>query len=437
MLAFMGFAMIAVIVYLLVESKSTPAPVFTIVPIVAALIVGVPFTELIKFIKAGVGTTMPIAALFMFSIIYFSVMTDVGMFEPMVNYLVKKAGNNVVIITVATGLIATVGHLDGALASTLLVTIPAMLPIYKKMNMRPVVLLLIIGAAMSIMNLVPWGGPVARTAAITKIDINVLWKMLIPVQIVGFGILMGICVFLGIVEKKRGAGMSAEALAASQTAAATEEVDPKVAALRRPKLLWFNIALTACVIGLMCFTKIELYAAFMMGLAVALVVNFPNPKDQTARMKAHAPEALQMATILISSGIFLGVLNGAKMMGAMAQAMMHIIPTFVGPYLHIVMGVLSVPIGILLGTDSFFFGVVPIAISLGENFGIKPIDMANAMLIGKNYGVLVTPHAATTYLAIGLAGVELKELLYYCTPRLWIIACISLATAIILGVIPL
>ena len=436
MLAFMGFAMIAVIVYLLVESKSTPAPVFTIVPIVAALIVGVPFAELIKFIKAGVGTTMPIAALFMFSIIYFSVMTDVGMFEPMVNFLVKKAGNNVVIITVATGIIATIAHLDGALASTLLVTIPAMLPIYKKMNMRPVVLLLIIGAAMSIMNLVPWGGPVARTAAITKIDINVLWKMLIPVQIVGFGILMAVCAFLGIVEKKRGAGISAEALAASQTAEA-EVLDPKVAALRRPKLIWFNILLTAGVIGLMCFTKIELYAAFMMGLALALVVNFPNPKDQTARMKAHAPEALQMATILIASGVFLGVLNGAKMMGAMAQAMMHIIPTFVGPYLHIVMGILSVPIGILLGTDSFFFGVVPIAISLGENFGIKPIDMANAMLIAKNYGVLVTPHAATTYLAIGLAGVELKELLYYCTPRLWVLACISLVVAIILGVVPI
>ena len=436
MLAFMGFAMIAVIVYLLVESKSTPAPVFTIVPIVAALIVGVPFAELIKFIKAGVGTTMPIAALFMFSIIYFSVMTDVGMFEPMVNFLVRKAGNNVVIITVATGIIATIAHLDGALASTLLVTIPAMLPIYKKMNMRPVVLLLIIGAAMSVMNLVPWGGPVARTAAITKIDINVLWKMLIPVQIVGFGILMAVCAFLGIVEKKRGAGISAEALAASQTAEA-EVLDPKVAALRRPKLIWFNILLTAGVIGLMCFTKIELYAAFMMGLALALVVNFPNPKDQTARMKAHAPEALQMATILIASGVFLGVLNGAKMMGAMAQAMMHIIPTFVGPYLHIVMGILSVPIGILLGTDSFFFGVVPIAISLGENFGIKPIDMANAMLIAKNYGVLVTPHAATTYLAIGLAGVELKELLYYCTPRLWVLACISLVVAIILGVVPI
>lgn len=436
MLAFMGFAMILVIVYLLVESKSTPAPVFTIVPIVAALIVGVPFPELIKFIKAGVGTTMPIAALFMFSIIYFSVMTDVGMFEPMVNYLVKKAGNNVVIITVATGIIATVGHMDGALASTLLVTIPAMLPIYKKMKMRPVVLLLIIGAAMSVMNLVPWGGPVARTAAITKIDINLLWKMLIPVQIVGFGILMALCVFLGIVEKRRGAGLSAEALAAGQ-GDIVEEVDPKVAALKRPKLLWFNILLTVGVISLMCFTKIELYAAFMIGLAIALIVNFPNPKEQTARMKAHAPEALQMATILIASGIFLGVLNGAKMMGAMAQAMLHIIPTFVGPYLHLVMGVLSVPIGILLGTDSFFFGVVPIAISLGENFGIKPIDMANAMLIGKNYGVLVTPHAATTYLAIGLAGVELKELLYYCTPRLWLLAIISLISAVLLGVVPI
>lgn len=435
LLAIIGFLMIVIIMYMLVESKATPVPVFVLVPLVAAVAAGVAFPDLLKFIKAGVGTTMPVAAIFMFSVIYFGIMTDVGLFDPLVNFLVKKAGNNVVVVTVATGIIATVAHLDGALASTLLITVPAMLPVYKRMNIRPIIILLIIGAAMSVMNLVPWGGPVARVAAITKTDINVLWQSLIPLQIACFITMLGFCALLGINEKKRGAGVQLDE--SGQIAASKVEVDPKIEALKRPKLIWINFLTTCLVIGLMCFTKIELYAAFMIGLAIALIVNFPNVKDQSAIMKRHAPEALSMAAIIIASGIFLGILSGAKMLDALAKSMMFLVPDFIGPYLHLVMGALSVPIGMLVGTDSFFFGITPIAMAVGQNFGIDPLDMAKAMLIGKNYGVLTTPHAATTYLAIGLAGVELKELLYYCTPRLFVLSLISLTLAVIMGIIPL
>lgn len=433
MLAIAGFLMIAIIVYLLIQSKITPTPVFTIVPLVAAVAVGSSFPEIIKYIQAGVATTMPIAILFMFSVIYFSVMSDAGMFDPLVNFLARKAGNNVIAVTIATAVIATIAHLDGALAATLLVTVPAMLPLYKRMNMRPVILLLIIGAAMSIMNLLPWGGPVARTAAITKMDINVLWHSYIPLQIAGVVIVLLFAALLGFIEKRRGAGLQSGN--AGEYVASTATLDPKVEALKRPKLVWFNVLITLGVIGLMCFTKIPLYAAFMIGLAIALVVNYPNVKDQNERMKAHAANALSMATILVASGVFLGVLSGAKMMDAMANTMLSIIPSFVGPYLHIVLAFFGVPIGMLLGTDSFFFGLVPLAISVGTKFGIDPVNMANALLITKNYGVLTTPHAATTYLAIGLAGIELKELLYYCLPRLWALSLVSLVIAILMGIV--
>ena len=432
MLAIIGFLMVAVIIYCLLQSKATPAPIFIVTPIVAAVAAGASFQEIAKFIQSGVAITMPIAVLFIFSIIYFSVMSDVGLFDPFVNFLVKKAGSNVVAVTIATALVATIAHLDGALASTLLITIPAMLPIYKKLNMRPVVLLVIIGAAMSIMNLLPWGGPVARTAAITKTDITLLWHSLIPLQVVGLVIVVAFAAFMGMLEKKRGAGYVSDAAGADAQDAV---VDPKVEALKRPKLLWFNTLLTAAVIGLLCFTKIPLYAAFMVGLALALIVNYPKIEDQNGRIKAHSANALGMASILLASGIFLGVLSGTKMLTAMANALIAIIPDFMGPYLHLVMGALAVPIGMLLGTDSFFFGLVPLAMGVGSKYGIDPSNMANAMLIGKNFGVLTTPHAATTFLGIGLAGVELKEHLKFCTPWLWALSLVSLLAAIILGIV--
>lgn len=436
MLAFIGILMVVVIIYCLMQSKATPAVVFILVPIIAAFLAGFSFDQISGFIKSGVTTTWSIAVLFIFSIVYFGVMSDVGMFDPLVNYLTEKAGANVIMVTVATALIATISHLDGALATTLLITVPAMLPIYKKLNIRPVVLLVIIGAAMSIMNLLPWGGPVARTAAITKMDVNLLWQSLIPLQIVGLIVVIAFAAVMGIMEKRRGAGLKAGAtLEDGSTGVQVEEVDPKVLALKRPKLVWFNILLTIGVIALLCLTKVPLYGAFMIGLALALLVNYPKASDQAARIKAHAAEALSVPAILLASGIFLGVLSGTKMLTAMAAAIINVIPAFVGPYLHIVLGIFSVPIGMLLGTDSFFFGLVPLAIGVGSQYGIEPTNMAKAMLIGKNFGVLVTPHAATTYLAIGLAGIDIKELLRFCTPLLWLVGIISLACAVVMGIV--
>lgn len=436
MLAFIGILMVIVIIYCLMQSKATPSVVFILVPIIAAFLAGFSFDQISGFIKSGVTTTWSIAVLFIFSIVYFGVMSDAGMFDPLVNYLTEKAGANVIMVTVATALIATISHLDGALATTLLITVPAMLPIYKKLNIRPVVLLVIIGAAMSIMNLLPWGGPVARTAAITKMDVNLLWQSLIPLQIVGLIIVVGFAAVMGIMEKRRGAGLKAGAtLEDGSEGVKVEEIDPKVLALKRPKLVWFNILLTIGVIALLCLTKVPLYGAFMIGLALALLVNYPKASDQAARIKAHAAEALSVPAILLASGIFLGVLSGTKMLTAMAAAIINVIPAFVGPYLHIVLGIFSVPIGMLLGTDSFFFGLVPLAIGVGTQYGIEPTNMAKAMLIGKNFGVLVTPHAATTYLAIGLAGIDIKELLRFCTPLLWLVGIISLACAVVMGIV--
>ncbi len=433
MLALLGFGMIGVIIFLLIQEKLHPAAVFVIVPLIAAVLAGADIVEIGKFVNAGVTKTMSVAVLFIFSITYFCVMNDAGMFDTMVDTLTRKAGNNVILVTVATTVIAVIGHLDGALASTILITCPAMLPVYRRLNMRPVVMLACIGAAMSIMNLVPWGGPTARVGAITGVDVRQLWVAMLPVQAIGLVITLGFAVYMGVVEKRRGAGYLSDA----ELCAVEDGCDPDaVAALKRPKLVLFNVALTLGVIGLLCFSELPAYFDFMIGLAIALMVNYPGVKAQTARIKAHAAEALSVPAVLLTTGIFLGVLTGTKMLDAMAVSLISVIPNAFGPFLHLIMGIFAVPIGMMLGTDSYFFGLVPLAISVGQKFGVDQLDMAYSMLIAKNYGVLVTPHAATTYLAIGMAGgVSLKEHLSFCTPRLWLLSLIALATALLMGVI--
>lgn len=438
LLGVMGILMIATIVWALIQSKTNPVPIFVIVPIIAAVIVGFGPQDIFGFIKAGVSKTWSTAVLFIFSIVFFSLMGDVGLFDPMVNWLAKKAGNNIMAVTIATSLIAVIAHMDGALASTLLITIPAMLPVYKKLHIRPVTLLVIIGAAMSIMNLVPWGGPVARTGVVLNADVNALWQELIPLQGIGLVILVVFAGYMGMVEKRRGAGLNptGEAALLDSTIDEGDNIGPSQAdfdEMKRPKLIWVNLIITLGVIGLLCFTKIPLYGAFMLGLALALIINFPGAKAQSKAIKMHADTALTMPMILLASGVFLGVLSGTKMMESMATLLIGLVPEAIGGHLQTVFGILGVPIGMLLGTDSYFFGLLPLAISVGENFGVDGHSMAMAMLISKNYGVLVTPHAATTFLACGLAGVEIKDMLKFCAPRLFILSLISLACGAMLG----
>lgn len=443
MLAFLGFAMVAILVYFLLTEKASPVPTFIILPVVAGTIAlslhlgGDPaqqfMPQMTALLKDGLKTTMPIAVMFIFSILYFSIMTDAGLFEPLVEWLSKKAGNNVVLVTVSTCLIATIAHLDGALASTLLVTVPAMLPVYKRLNMRPVVLLTIIGAAMSIMNLLPWGGPTARAAAILKLDVNDVWLPLLPVQVVGIALAIGFAAYLGFVEKKRGAGLVAEGMALSGGVLQEGKEDEKASQYRRPKLFWFNLLVTAGVIAMLTvFSKLPAYGPFMLGTALVLLVNY-TAKEQSDLIKKHAGNALSVPAILLASSVFLGVIKGTGMLEAMASALITIIPAALGHYLHFIMGLLAVPAGMLLGTDSYFFGLVPLAIDVGTKYGVDPRNMMNAMLIAKNYGVLVTPHAATTFLAVGLAGISLKELLTYTAPRLWGLSVIALAAAVFTG----
>lgn len=436
LLGIAGFVMIGLVVYCLISSKMNAIPIFVAIPIIIALICGFSPAEVFGFIKKGVTTTMSTAILFLFSIIYFSVMSDVGMFDPLLDFLVKKAGNRIVLVTVASGIIATVAHLDGTTASTVLVTVPAMLPLYKKLHMRPVVLCCIISAAISIMNLVPWGGPVARTAIILKTDASILWHELIPLQGLGLVLVLLFCIYLGLMEKKRGAGLNPTGKAAELS----EDVDfsgsdaPEDPSLKRPKLVWVNWLITVVVILLMCLTKIPLYGAFMIGLAAALIVNFRTANEQADAVKRHAAAALLTPMILLTTGIFLGILNGTGMMKAMASILINIMPSALGPKLATVMGCLSVPFGMMLGTDSFFFGFMPLCIGVAEQFGVAAHDIAMSMLIGKDFCIMVTPHNATTWLLIGMAGVSLKEQLKFSTPYLWILSIITVFFAGFIGV---
>ncbi len=432
MIALVGFLMIILIVLLLLKGKMSPIVVLALIPTAAALILGYAPKEVAGFIKEGIGTTTSNGILFIFSVIYFGVMSDTGMFDVIVNFLVKKAGSNVIAVTVATAIIATIAHLDGTTATTVLITIPALYPVYKRMNIDPKILLCLTGACMGVMNLLPWGGPVARAATVLAMDANELWHILIPIQVVGFIFNIAIAVLLGMFAVKQGAGTGK-----GEEIEVDEKSQEEEAALRRPKLLFFNLLLTVGLIAILSVGYITSYVAFLLALSLALAVNYPNLKLQDKLIKKHAPAALMISATLFAAGAMVGIFDGTGMLTEMANTIMAVIPGFLGRFIHIIFGILALPLGLCIGTDAYFYGIMPLVMQVGETYGVASLSTALTMVIGKNLALMVSPLVPATYLAIGLTGTELKDHMKFSIPVYWIVSICMLVIGVVFTIIPI
>ena len=437
-LALLGFATVIAVIVLLLRNVTVPALAFVSVStITAAILVATgAFTldEMADFIKEGVKGVHGTAILFIFSVLFFGVMTDAGMFDKIIGALMKKVGNNVIGVTLMTCLIAIIGHLDGGGASTFLITIPAMLPVYKRLHMRRETLLLICVTSMGVMNLLPWGGPTMRAASVLGIESNDLWSQIVPMQVVGLILAVGTAIFWGFQEKKRIAKLGDAAVedAGKYDDSDSEEKNNELA---RPKNFLFNVILTLAVIIVLVMDIFPSYYVFMVGCALGILVNYRGKKLQNSIIKSHAASGLTMASTIMCAGVFLGVLSKSGIMEKMAIMMAGVIPASMGKFLPIIIGVLSVPLALLFDTDSYFYGLLPVLISVGNQFGVNPAHIAIAMVVCRNCATFISPVAPATYLGIGLAGVEIKDHIKYCFGWQWGVSLICLVAGLILGVI--
>lgn len=430
MVATVGFLMIIAIVFLLLKGKMSPIVVLAVIPSIAALVLGYDPITIAGFIKKGIGTTTSNGILFIFSVIYFGVLSDTGLFDVIVNWLVKKAGSNVIAVTIATAIIATIAHLDGTTATTVLITIPSLYPVYKRMNIDARILLCLTGACMGVMNLLPWGGPTARAATVLAMDANELWHMLIPVQIAGLVVNIVLAILLGMYAVRHGAGIG------KGVEVSSDVKDSDTSLTKSTPFLIFNLILTIAVIAILSKGLATSYVVFLVALCILMAVNYPNQKLQDKLVKKHAPAALIISATLFAAGAMVGVFDGTGMLEAMANAIMSVIPETLGKYIHIIFGLLALPLGLCIGTDAYFYGIMPLVIHVGETYGVAPLSTAMAMLIGKNIALMVSPLVPATFLAIGLTNTELKDHMKFSIPPYYAVSVLMLIFGIVVQIIP-
>ena len=434
----LGFVCIVAIVITLFKSKTMPSMAFIIFPSILGLILvlGGYYTigEIGDLIKGGFKSTGPTAALFVFSVLFFGIMTDAGMFDVIIDKLMKYVGDNVIGVTVMTAVIALIGHLDGGGASTFLIVVPSMLPVYKKMHMRPTTLLRVAVLAMGVLNLMPWAGPTMRAASVLGMEAGQLWGGLIPIQIFGIILCLAHAVFAGIQEKKRGAGLEAGADTADLFSEADKTEEEK--ALLRPQLFWFNVALIVIVIIAMFASGLPTFLCFMVAAAIALIVNYPGTKIQNERLKSYAPTVLTMVSVLFASGVFTGVLNNSPMKDSMVEVVSGILEGSATAHINTVMGFLWGPLSAIgLNHEACAYTIVPMLQSIAADH-ITPVQAAASYLMTFVPQVFVNPGTAAMYIGLGLAGIDFKDHWKFTFKWVMLICTLCFAGSILVGTIP-
>ena len=460
----LGLLTIVAIVVTLFKSKTQPAIAFIVWPTILALILVIcgrhSFDDIAAMIKAGFTSTGPTAALFVFSVLYFGFMTDAGMFDVIIGKLMNLVGDNVVGVALVTCIIALVGHLDGGGASTFCIVVPAMLPVYKRMHMRPTSLLRIAVLAMGVLNLMPWAGPTMRAASVLGTEAGALWKTILPVQIFGIVLALAHAVLTGVQEKKRGAGLNGT-LAKTEGVVELDEAAGAASAgdsdLARPKLFIFNILLTVAVIAMLIWDVFPSYYPFMIGCAVALFVNYGfSAKMHKKLINLHAGPALMMCSTLMGAAVLMGILTSsmgadgkvisAKVMELPEDALPSVVrclanmvaafmPAALGKQLPLVIGFLSVPLALAFDTDSYFYGMLPVVIGIGQAFGVAAQPIAVAMVICRNCATFISPMVPATLLGIGLAEVDIKDHIKASFMYVWIFSILCMIVGKVIGII--
>ncbi|WP_030622900.1 CitMHS family transporter [Streptomyces sclerotialus] len=456
MLTILGFVMIATFLVLIMMKKMSPMAALVLIPALFCVLVG-QGANLGDYVIDGIGDLAPTAAMLMFAIIYFGVMIDVGLFDPIVRGILKFCKADPVRIVVGTALLAAIVSLDGDGSTTFMITVSALYPLYKRLKMSLVVMTGVAATANGVMNTLPWGGPTARAATALKLDAGDIFIPMIPALATGLLAVFALAYVLGRRERKRlgtltlGEPGSAKAVAADAEATEreTEQVlvgagagvkggttagrtqgtgggagtagtghgpapeeefqalDPHRATLR-PKLYWFNAALTIALLTLLIMQTLPIPVLFLLGAAIALTVNFPHMKDQKARIAAHAENVLNVSGMVFAAAVFTGVLTGTGMVEHMARWLVGNVPDAMGPHMGLVTGVLSIPLTYFMSNDGFYFGIVPILAEAGAAHGVGALEIARASLVGQALH-MSSPLVPAVYVLVGMAKVEFAD----------------------------
>src|SRR5262245_47291869 len=434
MLTWLGVATIVALLVLILFRITSALVALILVPVVAAIIGGFG-GQIGSFAMDGIRSVVPVASLFAFAVLYFGVMNDAGLCDPIIRALVGLVGTDPVKIALGTAAVATISHLDGAGASAFMITIPAMLPLYARVRMDPLALTCITALAAGTTNMLPWAGPTTRAASALHVSTSDLFIPILPAMLVGVIGVFGVALIIGRKERVRLAALGP----GSDPETVASRGEQPVSAITRPGPLWFfNASLTIIAIAGLFVEVLPPSIVFIVAAAIALVVNYPDVNRQRERINAHASAAMMMVTTIFAAGVFTGILTHSGVLTALSESVARLLPQSALRHLPVGMAAASMPLSLAFDPDSFYFGLLPVLANASHSVGGSSVEVARAALLGQmTTGFPVSPLTPSTFLLVGLASVDLADHQRRTIAYAFGITLLMTVAAIVLGAIGL
>jgi citrate-Mg2+:H+ or citrate-Ca2+:H+ symporter, CitMHS family len=403
MLALLGFATIAVFLILIMTKRMSVMTALVLTPVLFGFLAGFNPTDLGKFALDGIKQVAPTGILLMFAVLYFATMLDTGLFDPVISFIIKSVKGDPLKVIMGTAILTMIVHLDGDGTATFMIVLSAFLPIYKQLKINRLILSSIVALSVGPLHLVPWSGTSARAISTLKSDAVHIFNPNIPAILGGILWVLFVAYWFGKKERKRLGVIDFQYNH-------KDELTAEQHGLRRPKLLIFNALLTIGLIVALMKGWIPAPVLFVVASMIALLINYPKLPEQQRILRGHGMNIFLVSSMIFAAGIFSGILTGTKMIDAMANSLVSLIPQQHANLLPTLTAITSLPASMLFTPDAYYFGVVPILSQTATQFGIDNLEIGRAALLGQmTVGFPISPLTASTFLLVGLCEVDLGE----------------------------
>lgn len=425
MLALAGFITILGVLLGIMTKRLSPIMALILVPVVVAS-VAVGAADVPDYMLKGIVSITPVAVMFMFAILFFGIMNDAGVFKPVINATIRLCGNDIRKLFVGIVLITALVHLDGSGASTFLIVIPAVLPIFDALKLDRRWLACLVAMSAGVNNMLPWGGPTIRAAAALDLPVMAVYQPLMPIHIGGMCFVIAMAYWMG--------ARASKALVQNNDTPGFKV--PESEATLTPCRWLANVTLIVVVITSIIGQLLHPAIAFIAGTLGGLLINSPGYKAQTIQLEAHAKPAVTMVVILFAAGCFTGILRHSGMLDAMAHQGSLMLPEAMVGQLPLLVALLAMPLSLMFDPDSFYFGVLPVLSGIAEQAGVAGQTMAHSALLGQmTTGFPVSPLTPATFMLVGLTRINLADHQRFTFPYLYAISLFMTVLCVLTGVI--
>lgn len=414
MITILAYAMIIAFLVLLTKRKLTVFTALILVPVVfgvaACLFMDKDLLLIFDWIKNGLfysvnpqtkAVKMGVISglvLILFAILYFGVMLKAGLFDPLCIFFIKKAKGDPLKIALATVMVASMVTLDGDTTTTIVVCTSALLPLWKRMEMKLSYLAILITMPIGIFNQLPWGGPLVANATALGIEMGPLFTKILPGMLVAEIYTIFAAYLIGKRERAR-----LKYDPANANMVTPEHIEEMVSSVKnfepdfkRPQYFFFNLALTVIIVGMLIGGVAHGGVLFMVGAAIALAVNY-GIEEQMDLVRSCASDVLIPSLATFAAGAFTGILGSSGMSTAIAKSIIAIIPQSIGVHMAPIYAIVAAPAICFLPQDAFYFGIAAIIAPVAGQLGISTEQTAVASMVGQAFR-LASPVIPALYL---------------------------------------